>query len=100
MQGIMARVKILKKGCLSPPQIVEDQLIEEMKDRISLEEKRKKTKGILKILEPCHHVLEVCFPLKRDDGNFEMISGFRSQHSLHRTPTKGGEFLLYKPRNP
>ncbi|KAL7632778.1 UNVERIFIED_CONTAM: hypothetical protein RMT77_016902 [Armadillidium vulgare] len=74
------------RGC----QIVEDQLIEEMKDRISLEEKRNKTKGILKILEPCHHVLEVCFPLKRDDGTFEMISGYRSQHSLHRTPTKGG----------
>ena len=71
--------------------MVEDSLIEEMKDRISLQDKRNRTSGILKIMEPCHHVLEVAFPLKRDDGKFEMIQGWRAQHSLHRTPTKGGE---------
>jgi len=74
------------RGC----QMVEDSLIEEMKDRISLQDKRNRTSGILKIMEPCHHVLEVAFPLKRDDGKFEMIQGWRAQHSLHRTPTKGG----------
>lgn len=74
------------RGC----QIVEDTLVEEMKDRISLDDKRKKVKGILKIMEPCHHILEVHFPVKRDNGNYEMIQGFRSQHSSHRTPTKGG----------
>ncbi|KAG0718917.1 Glutamate dehydrogenase, mitochondrial [Chionoecetes opilio] len=73
------------RGC----QVVEDQLVEEMKERITLEEKRNKTKGILKIMEPCHHVLEVNFPVKRDDGTYEMIHGYRAQHSLHRTPTKG-----------
>lgn len=71
-------------------QTVEDQLVEEMKDRISIDDKRKKVKGILKIMEPCHHVLEVHFPVKRDNGTYEMIQGFRSQHSSHRTPTKGG----------
>ncbi|XP_050688564.1 glutamate dehydrogenase, mitochondrial-like isoform X7 [Eriocheir sinensis] len=74
------------RGC----QVVEDQLVEEMKERITLEEKRNKTKGILKIMEPCHHVLEVAFPVKRDDGTYEMVHGYRAQHSLHRTPTKGG----------
>jgi len=74
------------RGC----QMVEDSLIEEMKDRISLQDKRNRTSGILKIMEPCHHVLEVAFPLKKDDGSFEMIQGWRAQHSLHRTPTKGG----------
>jgi len=74
------------RGC----QIVEDSLIEEMRDRISLQDKRNRTKGILKIMEPCHHVLEVAFPVKRDDGRFEMVQGWRAQHSLHRTPTKGG----------
>ncbi|KAA0189922.1 hypothetical protein HAZT_HAZT001145, partial [Hyalella azteca] len=73
------------RGC----QVVEDQLIEEMKDRISLEDKRNRTKGIMAIMEPCHHVLEVAFPVKRDNGKFEMIRGWRAQHSLHRTPTKG-----------
>jgi len=74
------------RGC----QIVEDSLIEEMRERISLQDKRNRTQGILKIMEPCHHVLEVAFPLKRDDGRFEVIQGWRAQHSLHRTPTKGG----------
>ena len=36
------------------------------------------------------HVLEVNFPLQRDDGSIEMISGYRAQHSHHRTPCKGG----------
>ncbi|XP_047472683.1 glutamate dehydrogenase, mitochondrial-like isoform X3 [Penaeus chinensis] len=74
------------RGC----QVVEDQLVEEMKERIPLEEKRNKTRGILNIMEPCHHVLEVAFPVKRDNGTYEMIHGYRAQHSLHRTPTKGG----------
>uniref|UniRef100_A0A0U1YX92 glutamate dehydrogenase [NAD(P)(+)] n=1 Tax=Helice tientsinensis TaxID=72983 RepID=A0A0U1YX92_9EUCA len=74
------------RGC----QVVEDQLVDEMKERISLEEKWNKTGGILKIMEPCHHVLEVAFPVKRDYGTYEMLHGYRAQHSLHRTPTKGG----------
>merc|ERR1712079_296367 len=58
--------------------------------RISDEEKRNKVHGILAIMEPCSHVLEVSFPLQRDDGTYEMITGFRAQHSHHRTPCKGG----------
>jgi glutamate dehydrogenase (NAD(P)+) len=30
------------------------------------------------------------FPLVRDDGSIEVITGFRAQHSLHYLPTKGG----------
>merc|ERR1712226_588903 len=58
--------------------------------RISEEEKRKKVHGILAIMEPCAHVLEMNFPLQRDDGTYEMITGYRAQHSHHRTPCKGG----------
>ena len=35
-------------------------------------------------------MLEVNFPLQKDDGSFEMITGYRAQHSHHRTPCKGG----------
>merc|ERR1712010_376067 len=31
---------------------------------------------ILKIIEPCAHVLEVNIPLQRDDGTYEMITGY------------------------
>merc|ERR1712004_804762 len=75
------------KACV----IGEDRFMEKLKRmRISEEEKRKKVHGILKIIEPCAHVLEVTLPLQRDDGSFEMITGYRAQHSHHRTPCKGG----------
>jgi len=76
------------KACV----IAEDKLIDEhMKNmRISREEKIQKCHGILKLIEPCAHVLEVNFPLLRDDGRYEMITGYRAQHSHHRSPCKGG----------
>jgi glutamate dehydrogenase (NAD(P)+) len=76
------------KACVK----AEDMLIDENMNmvRVSREEKVKRAHGILKIIEPCSHVLEVNFPLLRDDGNYEMIRGYRAQHSHHRTPTKGG----------
>merc|ERR1719397_1799502 len=54
------------------------------------EEKVKKAHGILRIIEPCAHVIEINFPLLRDNGDYEMIQGFRAQHSHHRSPCKGG----------
>jgi glutamate dehydrogenase (NAD(P)+) len=76
------------KSCI----LIEDRLVDvNMKNvRASREEKMKKAHGILKIIEPCAHVLEVNFPLCRDDGSYEMITGYRAQHSHHRTPCKGG----------
>ena len=70
------------KACV----LSEDMLIDEnMKNvRTNREEKVKKAHGILKIIEPCAHVLEMNFPLQRDDGTFEMINAYRAQHSHHR----------------
>ena len=75
------------KACV----LAEDRLVKELnKMRVNEEDRRKKVHGILSIIEPCSHVLEVTFPLQRDDGSFEMITGYRAQHSHHRTPCKGG----------
>lgn len=71
-------------------QVLEDKLVEEFPGRQTIDEKRHQVKGILKIIQPCNHVLEVSFPLKRDTGEYEMIVGYRAQHSQHRNPTKGG----------
>ena len=57
---------------------------------ITEEDKRKKVHGILGCMEPCAHVLEINFPVQKDDGSYEMIVGYRAQHSHHRTPCKGG----------
>jgi glutamate dehydrogenase (NAD(P)+) len=70
--------------------IVEDKMVEEMKSRDSPDVKRKKIRGILKVIKPCNHVLNFTFPVKKDNGDFEIIEAWRAQHSQHRTPCKGG----------
>jgi len=76
------------KACL----LSENSLIKELDSlrNLSEEDKLKKVHGILRIIEPCSHVLEVNFPVQLDDGSYHIITGFRAQHSHHRTPCKGG----------
>lgn len=71
-------------------QIAEDKFVEEMKTKMTEEEKRHKVKGILLGMQQCDHIIEVAFPLRRDNGAYEIITGYRAQHSAHRTPCKGG----------
>ncbi|CAG0921335.1 unnamed protein product [Notodromas monacha] len=71
-------------------QVIEDQLIDAMVNVKGVDDNRKMVKGLLTIIRPCAALLEVHFPLKRDDGSYEMIQGFRAQHSQHRLPCKGG----------
>lgn len=72
-------------------QIAEDKLVEDIKTRMPIEEKKKKVKGILMGMQTCDHVIEIAFPVRRDSGDYEMITGYRAQHSTHRTPCKGGK---------
>lgn len=74
------------RGC----QVVEEQLVADMKEKTSLDLKRKKVQGILNLIQPCDHIIEIAFPLRRDNGNYEIITCYRAQHSTHKTPTKGG----------
>jgi glutamate dehydrogenase (NAD(P)+) len=71
--------------------ILEEKLVNDMhKSKLSDDMKRKKVQGILKIIKPCNHVLEIRFPIRRDNGELHMIEAYRAQHSQHRTPCKGG----------
>lgn len=78
------------KACM----IVEDKLVEDLAhqkgSRMDLEARKAKVKGILTVMEECNHVLEIAFPIKRDNGEYEIIKGYRAQHSSHRQPCKGG----------
>ncbi|XP_073992961.1 glutamate dehydrogenase, mitochondrial [Rhodnius prolixus] len=71
-------------------QIAEEKFVEEMKTKMTEDEKRKKVKGILMGMQQCDHIIEIAFPVRRDNGCYEMITGYRAQHSTHRTPCKGG----------
>lgn len=46
--------------------------------------------GILEQIKACNSVLQIRFPLKRDDGSIEVIEAYRVQHSHHKAPCKGG----------
>lgn len=71
-------------------QVLEQKLVAEHKGKMSLEEKQIKVDDLLSLIGPCRNIIEVSFPLRRDDGSYENIFGWRAQHSLHRIPTKGG----------
>lgn len=73
--------------------LVEDRLVDSLPGRVSDEDKRKKVRGVLKIIKPSNNVLEISFPIKKDNGEYELISAWRAQHSHHRTPCKGGKFV-------
>lgn len=46
--------------------------------------------GILSQIKACNAVYRMRFPIKRDNGNIEVIEAYRVQHSQHKTPCKGG----------
>ncbi|UEG50178.1 Glu/Leu/Phe/Val dehydrogenase [Ferruginibacter lapsinanis] len=46
--------------------------------------------GILEQIKACNAVYQIRFPIKRDNGNIEVIEAYRVQHSQHKSPCKGG----------
>ncbi len=47
-------------------------------------------KGLLNQIKACNNVYHITFPLERDNGEIEVIHGWRVEHSHHKLPTKGG----------
>lgn len=46
--------------------------------------------GLLEQIKACNSVYEMSFPLKKDDGSFQIMQAFRVEHSHHKLPVKGG----------
>ncbi|XP_073953093.1 glutamate dehydrogenase, mitochondrial-like isoform X2 [Choristoneura fumiferana] len=72
--------------------VVEPSLIEYLKKHTHLSDKKRmqRVAGILKVMGSCNSSLQFEFPLQRKNGDYEIINGYRSQHSVHRLPCKGG----------
>nr|CDS25323.1 Glutamate dehydrogenase mitochondrial [Hymenolepis microstoma] len=69
---------------------VEKKVTTELPFKGSEKDKRNYIKGILMSMKPCDDILEFNFPIKLDSGEYEIIQGWRAQHSHHITPCKGG----------
>ncbi|XP_048000071.1 glutamate dehydrogenase, mitochondrial-like [Leguminivora glycinivorella] len=72
--------------------VVEPALNEYLKKHPQLSEKKRKQRvaGILKVMGSCNSSLQFEFPLQRKNGDYEIVKAYRSQHSVHRLPCKGG----------
>ena len=46
--------------------------------------------GVLEQIKACNSVYRMRFPIKRDNGEIEVIEAYRVQHSHHKSPCKGG----------
>lgn len=46
--------------------------------------------GIIEVLTSCEREAVIAIPMYDDDGNIEVLSGYRVQHSSARGPRKGG----------
>jgi glutamate dehydrogenase (NAD(P)+) len=46
--------------------------------------------GLLHQIKVCNSVYHFAFPVRREDGGYEVIHAWRAEHSYHKTPVKGG----------
>lgn len=44
----------------------------------------------MSVIRSCNSCVQFEFPIKRDNGSTQVITGYRAQHSTHMLPTKGG----------
>lgn len=51
--------------------------------------------GVSRLLREPERALQVCFPVKMDDGSIRVFSGYRVHHNIIRGPAKGG--IRYVP---
>ena len=58
--------------------------------QMSREEKISRVEGVLNKLKHPDYFLEMNYAIQKDDNTYETIQAFRSQHSQHKQPTKGG----------
>ncbi|CAG9765277.1 unnamed protein product [Ceutorhynchus assimilis] len=77
--------------------VCEDRLVDDLGkirgSKDTLEERQRKVTAIFKQIEACDAMVEVAFPISRDNGEYEIIQGYRAQHSQHKLPTKGKNLL-------
>jgi glutamate dehydrogenase (NAD(P)+) len=46
--------------------------------------------GLIRQIKMCNSIYKFNFPLKLEDGTYQVLEAYRIQHSHHKLPTKGG----------
>lgn len=46
--------------------------------------------GLIEQIKMCNSIYKFNFPIKLEDGTFQVLEAYRVQHSHHKLPTKGG----------
>lgn len=46
--------------------------------------------GLLEQIKQCNSIYKFNFPLRNPDGTYQVLTGYRVQHSHHKLPVKGG----------
>jgi glutamate dehydrogenase (NAD(P)+) len=46
--------------------------------------------GLINQIKQCNSIYKFNFPIRMEDGTYEVFEGYRVQHSHHKLPTKGG----------
>ncbi|XP_055849988.1 glutamate dehydrogenase, mitochondrial [Episyrphus balteatus] len=73
-------------------QIMEKDMIEYLGKypQMKPEEKENRVAVILNMIGNTSCCLEINFPITKNDGKYEIITGYRAHHTYHRLPLKGG----------
>ncbi|XP_034488094.1 glutamate dehydrogenase, mitochondrial-like [Drosophila innubila] len=73
-------------------QVMEKELLKEMDKytHFKPEEKKARVSAILNLVGSTCTSLEVSFPVIKNDGTYEIITGYRAHHVRNRLPLKGG----------
>lgn len=55
-----------------------------------------KVENVVKILDQCNNILDIRFPIKRDNGKYEIIRGFSAHYGLASgyNAAMGGKLLI------
>lgn len=80
---------------------MEEELVKEMDQytHFKPEEKQQRVTAILNLMGSVCTSLEVSFPIIKNDGCYEIITGYRAHHVRNKLPLKGGEYRLKRVAN-
>jgi glutamate dehydrogenase (NAD(P)+) len=76
-------LEVAGQKAINPFEVAQRQF-DQTADRLNL------SAGMRAVLREPHRTLTVVFPVKMDDGNIRVFTGYRVQHNISRGPAKGG----------